>query len=945
MKKLLKFLLRIKSEEENDIPHMKIPPKVKMHFDNKLGRWIVGGNEEEVREEENRKNKAPPKIANKQLKESNLSSSNNSNLMGKGKIKPKNKYASIVENSIEELPAKNEADNNNNSDNIKKLEQCENTKIFNNKSKDNNDKDSNINTSTYIEKDIVNDLNASVYASADNFNNYNFYNKFVSASGKLYTQEEYEHKLKTEVFASQVLMQNEFNKYFNSQNNMFMVSKLNYEGELLTLKKELEIYKKLFEDNYKSLKLSEYSTCELKSNINISENKYNIIELYAKNLMQIIENIYNDYNDKNPNKFNDNISIDKNINFINKVICDIYDSKNTVNSKLRYKQNKSKKLESIIENKINLQNKINNLYSKEISIYNNMSISIYNNKQRLIKDINNLNTTKNNYKEIINKCVSKINELNEVINNSVSVKDYNKLNDLKNKEINNLLSHQTTLDNKIHSLESTIEKNNNNILIKNNELSALNIYKINKEKETTLLTNEINTLQKALESTEKKFISEINHIKKEDIPKLKETINSLEKENLNLNKITGSVNIYKEKLSEYENSNFELNKKCDSFVCGLQAYKEFIFENTKFSNEVVSNEDEYTIDFSNLAEDTKNILNPDSIDISNFFSHFILILKNIICENENLKLLNKELNKELNFNKDKIEIFDKENKLNEERIIKLNKIIEDNEILKKNLQEKLESFNLYLIEYQNKNIDLNNKVSNDNRLKYNLIEEIKFLKYNLFKKGIINDYYNKRLEEIDNNKDKEDEDDVFYLYLTLFKDINKDIDLFDIDELKVKYLNSQKPILNNEFQIKYMKQYIDNLKTCNEKKISYLHKQKAKNIIFDNKLLFIKNCSNIEYIINNINTFDTTILQSNSLESIELIGFKKNLQINDNKVLSIDDIKNSKEFKEIENKCYKLMRMIEDTSKDYEQELDDLTKHYEDQINELNNKINLLEDK
>lgn len=552
--------------------------------------------------------------------------------------------------------------------------------------------------------------------------------------------------------------------------------------------------------------------------------------------------------------------------------------------------------------------------------------SIFNNIKNFIKDLQNkydkLNTYLIDKQNILKNKPNIINEIDN-LNNKLNDIRYLEINhnnlgifNLKNKELTSLIYDNKILDNKIKNINLD---NSNNF---NKELNTINneINYYNKQFDSNISSNIIKINELNLENEKYlKLMNDINknNITKDNLPKfqleninlnkklntINETIISLHKNliNINDNDINDNINDNKKNNNENKkNNNENIEVVLERYIKELKEFENLYESYKEYQNELSNN--------INLINNDKDIdtLYKSYIKYQNYINDYDIKFNNNL---QSITKLNKKINKhKFHYNpkcqnclknKEYNGINELENTIQEftnDNIILKEKIDKYTKKKKKlgNIEENYNNYNTYKNNLEKNNINLG-KIKNKIDFKTNQINKIKIIIKN-FKN---NQKINSELSLLNINK------------LECINNINNYNNLID------NFSNLQSKINNNNDLIKkihnnnIINEKLDNL---GKKKIEIEKKIKInlKNTILLNKLqnefdLNLKKINNLQNDITNLNYNPNLDIFSNKLKE----DYLKNLGINENKLIEINNINITNdliEFKNLEDKLldYKL---------------------------------------
>lgn len=971
MKKLLRLLFNIKEENE-EIPEMKIPPKIQMTFNKELGRWIIGGNEEEVRKEEERKNKPPPSLK---------VGVNTSNQVQGNKKKPLKKYANILEDSIENEIRKD-------------------TLIEEKKEEDK------------FEKEVKKEVDNSLYFST----------QLDEERKKI--EEEYEYKLKEEVFRSQEVLQGEFNKYFNQQNMYFQTSKLKLEGKLLLYKKEIEILKKEYYD-------SEQRNIEKDFLINNLNDKIEIIQKETKSFSNIAQSF--SWQEQNNNQLNltEDKKIKENIDYILNKSSEVDNQINLI--KLNSREQKIKEMSDSI---LKLNMEITNYHK----LFQHIEM-IIDNKNSLLKEINiqiNKVTNENNEKETK---ISHLSSQNSYLN-EFKLKAIEKIEEYKKVfQHNDDLIGKLYLDNQLKSSnENTLMKENSNLkaTISNIEKQFFNYKQTSEEtlnalkqevkqqeqdiKRYETISNTAQICQNRLTDMEKKYLgleriidlfnkgrqSFVNYLyaENEDYEKIqffekenednffseylifyKKEKNKLSQLNSNIIRLNKEIYILNEKVDclERENEvlilnnkqledklrkiciekdeligeNISLYEKNNEYDKELFEYKEkiqrieseYVNMNHRMNSIIIqknSKQEEINIYKLKLKEYAilESNLNHEKEVISKEINETILLIEGLY--EKNIKLTEEELLKNKQF---KLELHPKEKEIlsnschqNKNRIkdksVFVNEIIKDlnsrillqwSIINRINLEVENEQTKNKLLQMTVERLENEKSLFHNEKIKVNEL----ILKLNEYKSGITT-YKHELSREIKKIQNLENENQSQKQEIIKFKEV---IDKLQ-KEMRTMSFSSEKKIeelsklSQVELEVKYR---IEKEKEELQSKIKNIQEKidNIKEVLINNRIINLEDCSAYNFY-DQINEID--FIFSKTLEKINEYNDNIN-RLNSEIDSHPKQISNTEEYLALENKCNQLISLLETTKSEYELEIDQITRLLKEKNSKLKNEI------
>ena len=645
------------------------------------------------------------------------------------------------------------------------------------------------------------------------------------------------------------------------------------------------------------------------------------------------------------------------------------------------------KIQKENEGKMNILNKENEIQKEKFrNVFEQLNAVLYKNKEKEKKfneSIEKMNLNKNilplvnmDKEDIISYINDREKYINSIEENNKSLK--NKINELEkiiqknDKDIYDLKNNNASLKKKNEMLIKDIEDSKRELEERNNQsfiLSNMIDDKIDKE--------DYEELEQQLKEEKKK-----NGNLKKNIDKLNEDISKKEEEIIkNNNKIKIQENNIQENINKIKNLNEQIEKNNKNYNELLNKYNTFISqkeENEKSINEAIKNlklsEKYQKLINMEKPELIKTILEKDKyiakVENKNFISqNKIKELENAnqnnINELEKNKLTINNLNKKLEYLEKELNNLKTEKENLENKLVKLNKELQN----EKNEKEKLKSVEKDLAEEKNKNnllINENNKIKNENLAQNENIVKAKNIisslqnkikeneeKINSItnEKNLLNQNYtdlmNKYNEQLTNTqkKEKQASDAIKNLNLTgqyiKLANMSKD-QLISLIVEKDKYLkileNSKKDLEEKIEKINKEKSSIEN--ELNNLKVSFSTLEK-KHALLNNENE--KNKKEIENYKNEKNNLlldlqnEKTQKENYKKDSDELKETKKRIKILKTDIQKLSDENLSKEEKimQEQKKILSLQNRINELLKEKEE----MTKNYNELISRSNDQL------
>lgn len=548
MKNLIRYFFRNKAED--DIPEMIIPPKVAIEYDPVLGRYIINNNKDEIMNDIKNKGKLP--VKNDKVKSNDI----------KNKSKYPNVLADSVENRETESDKKHQAELQLITNQVAQVTSAANASTQSN------------NTLAYSNYEVASEIKDDYFRGPTN-------NRLI------FSQED----LEQEVIRTQGMMQEEFNKYFDQQNNMFSQSKMNYESRVFIYKKESEVLKE------KYFKLEEV---KLKKDLELRRLQLDMATVTQDNaeLIRLINSLI-----KQPADSHSSVTTEETCN-ANEISLSIVEKsfefyKNLLNAK----QNEVdqlrlnlKRYEVEIENQENLMVGLEDFLSKSLQTLHESIMEYQQGLEQLGQEVEDRNKSIEHLCVELGFCKKQIEDSNEIISKSVNLEEHKKSISLSEKVIEDLKK----------EIKSGLSSK-------------------------TALTKEISVLKQDNEKAEKELQSKAKEFK-EVKDKLEKELHDLKNENAKIESISSILKVYKTKISEIEHTNFSLQKSKDNFSFGLQAFSNYLHSNIAIDN---SEADARPFDFSILSSELKDYLL--NLTEDNVFPQLTALLKKIVTDFELIK--------------------------------------------------------------------------------------------------------------------------------------------------------------------------------------------------------------------------------------------------------------------------------------------------------------------